>query len=282
MAIKIIADSSCDTTPELREQLDIAFAPLTIRLPDGKEFVDVPGFDAEHMLDEMHAQDGSAQSNCPSIEQYAELMRQHAESIVITLSSRLSGSYNSACAARELVLEDDPARKIHVLNSRSAAAGELFLAIKTHELIERGLPFDEVVAAAEQHAADMNTYFVLEDLDNMIKNGRITKLKAKIAALLKIYPVLTGNRDGEIETEVKVRGLENAHQKLIDMVAETTRSLQAKSQLLTLCYCGCKERAKQFSASLKQQCIAIKDVVMAPTGGLSSMYANRGGLILSF
>lgn len=281
MPIKIIADSCCDTTPQLREQLDIAIAPLTIRLPDGKEYVDAPGLDTKEMLDEMHAQDGSAQSNCPSVGEYAELMRQNDASVVVTLSSRLSGSYNSAVAARELVLEDEPDKKIHVIDSKSASAGELNIALKLGELRDQGLSFEELVAAAEQHVAQMHTLFVLEDLDNLIKNGRITKLKARIAALLKIYPVLSGN-DGNIQVDHNVRGLENAHQKLIEMIESATQSIKRRTLNLTLSYCECKERAERFAQKVKAQCKAVKDIAVIPTGGLSSMYANRGGLVVAF
>ncbi len=280
--MKLIADSSCDTTLEMRNDLDIEFAPLTIRLPDGKEYLDSPGFDVAPLLQDMKSHKEPARSNCPSPEDFANIMRKHLESFVITLSAALSGTYSAAEVAKQIVLSETPDKKIHVFNSKSAAAGETLIALELSKLIKENQSFENIVAYGEAFIAKMQTIFVLESLDNLVKNGRISRLKASAASILNTFPIMCGNKEGEIEVVCKVRGFSQTLSKMVSVIAEKTDDLKPKSVKLVVAYCNCLERAEEIKNDILSRCKAIEEVILTPTGGLSSMYAYDGGIVIAF
>ena len=279
--IKLIADSCCDTTEQMREDLELTLAPLTIMLADGTTFEDTLELDIPEMLTQMKKSD-SVKTNCPSIEEYAKYMYRHDECLVVTIASFLSGSYNSASAARDMVLDEFPNKKIHVFDSLNACAGETRLVLYIRQLIDEGLSFEEIVEKTDSFIDRLCTMFVLEDLGNMIKNGRLSKLSGRIASVLNIYPILYKRKVGEIKMIAKVRGLKNALDRMVGYIKEWTKQASPQSVLLTLSHCEALQRAEEVKAKILSSCPAIREVIVSPTGGLSTVYANRGGIIVAF
>ncbi len=280
--MKIIADSSCDTTEELREQLDIEFAPLTIRVANGNEYVDVPELDTVALMEELKAHKEPARSNCPSPEDFAKIMRKHLESFVITLSSALSGTYGSAVVAKDMVLTESPEKKIHIFDSKSAASGETLIAMEINRLIKQNCSYETIVAGVEAFISRMQTIFVLESLENLVKNGRVSRIKASAASILNTFPIMCASDKGEIDVMCKVRGFQQTLNKLVSVIAEKTDDLKPNSVNLVLAYCNCSERAEALKKDILERCKAIKQVTLTPTGGLSSMYAYEGGIVIAF
>ena len=282
MAIKLIADSCLDTTPELRAQLDIDLIPLTITTAPGVEFVDDLSIDTTELIRQMAASKDPVRTACPSVEAYQKAMEAADESIVITLSSKLSGSFNAARLAGEMVMEDHPEKKVCVIDSESAAAGELRIALFIDALRKAKEPFDRIVERAKAFAASMHTLFVLEDLSNLVKNGRMSKVKGLVASVMSLRPVLADDGHGEIKQLHVVRGLRSALNKLVDVVAEYTVGEPNASRIVTLSYCNCPQRAEDVKYDILTRCKAVRDVVLVPTSGLSTAYANNGGIIIAF
>ncbi|HBT66072.1 MAG TPA: DegV family protein [Ruminococcaceae bacterium] len=281
MKIQLIVDSCCDLTPELKEKLVPDIAPLTIRLA-GSEYLDDGTVDVAAMLDEMAASKQGASSACPSSEDYAEHMRKYDQCFVVTLSSKLSGSYNAARIAAEMVMEEFPDKKIYVFDSKTASAGELQLALFLHEKIEQGLSFDEIVVLGEEFIDSLRTMFVVEDLGNLIRNGRLSKVSGLIASVLSLCPIMGENGQGDIKLVAKVRGIQNSLRKLVELVSEHTSNAAANSLRLVLSYCHCPERATALKTDLMEKCNALREVILVSTGALSSMYANKGGVVIAF
>lgn len=282
MAIKIIADSCCDTTPEIREKYDISLVPLILKIPGYGEIRDTLDVDTQQVVDLMAASSEPVRSACPSVEDYAQVMRQYDECVVVTLSQKLSGSYNSARVAGELVCKEHPEKKVHVFDSQSAASGELLIVMHIDSLRAQGLPFEQVVQQTEDYIRTMRTFFVLEDLMNLVKNGRMSKVKGIVASVLSIHPVLADNGDGEIVSLHTVRGLANSLTSLVNSVKEQLLSKLPKSIPLVMTQCLCPDRALSIRESLLRECPALSDVTIVPASGLSTIYANKGGIILAF
>lgn len=282
MSFKIIADSCCDTTPQLREALDIELVPLTVLPSGGEPIVDDASFDQAKLLRAMKASREATRTACPSVDDYAKCMEKYDESLVITLSGKLSGSYNSARIAREFVLEEHPEKHIEVIDSLSASAGELLLAIHAERMRALGEGLVSVGKKLRYFADEMKTLFVLEDLSNMIKNGRVSKVKGLVASVMSIHPVLSSDGHGEVKNLHTVRGLDRAFERLVQSIAELTQTLPEKTKTLTLCFCNCEARAKQLSRDILDKCSAIREVIIAPTAGVATVYANDGGVVLSF
>ena len=281
MSIRLIADSCCDTTPALHKLWKVHLVPFTLRVGE-REFTDDEALDTEELLAAMEACATAAGSACPSPEAYAQQMRLAEESVVVTLSSKLSGSYNAAAIARDIVLEESPEKKIVLLDSESATAGEVLLVHSLRRWIDEGISLEAVVIRARELIGEMSTLFVLESLDNLVKNGRISKAAGLVSTMLSLRPIMSDDGHGEIICLHKVRGTANALKKLVQVVAERTRNFGARSRDLVITYCVCKERAAALREELLEKCPAVREIVTVPTAGLSTVYANRGGVVVAF
>lgn len=283
MAVRILADSCCDMTPELIRKMGVQLIPLTVISPDGEEMIDDEKLNLERLLTSMRTnKTDPARSACPSVDAYAEKMLACDECVVITLSKNLSGSYNAARLAMESVLEQHPEKKIYVIDSKSASAGETLIALYVHSMNMRGASFEEIVEGAEELICRMDTIFLLKDLSNLVKNGRVSKLKGKLTQVLQLYPVLSDDGNGEIVSRHIVRGYKHAKKKLIATVTEIAEKRSLHEGTLVLCHCFAAEVAEELKAALMAQCNAIKNVVIVPMAGLSTIYANDGGVVMAF
>lgn len=281
MEIQIIADSCCDLTPALRRVLRVRTASLTIRVDDG-EFIDDENLDIPALMAAMKQSANAPTTACPAPEAYAAMMAQAPMTFVVTLSSRLSGSYNAACVGRDMALEANPSLKICVLDSESASAGETRIVMLLRDLIDAGLAFEEIEQRARAFIAPMRTRFVLEDLSHLVKNGRISKMAGFMGTVLNLRPLMADNGHGEIVCLEKIRGTANAMKKLVEHVAAETADAARASIVLVLSYCNCAPRALELQKNLLASCAALKDVIMVPTGGISTVYADDGGVVLAF
>lgn len=281
MGIAIFADSCCDLTPALASLLEVERVSFQIDV-NGQHFVDDPSLDIKSLLAAMHAYSGPATTACPSPEDFAVKMRSAQECFVITISSKLSGCHNAAVVARDMVLEESPEKRIHIFDSESAAAGETLLALRLHQDIVAGMTFDEIVEKETAFIETMRTRFVLDDLKNLVKNGRLSKVAGMLGTMLNIRPLLADDGHGEIVALEKARGVQKALARLVEIVAESTRSAAEKSVVLVMTYCNCPDRAAHLKEALLERCPALLEVWTVPTGGLSSVYANDGGVVLAF
>ena len=281
MAIQLIADSCCDLSPWMQDETHLKTAPLIVRV-GGTDYVDDGTVDIPSLIAHMAREKECATSACPSPESYAALMSAADESMVVTLSSRLSGSYQAACMARDMVLEDHPDKKIHVFDSESAAAGETRAALKLHELIGEGLSFEAIVERGEEFIRTMRTLFVVEDLTNFIKNGRIKKIPGMMASALNLCPLMSDNDHGEVIALKKLRGAQKALAALVDEVAAQTANRAKQSLTLVLTHVENEPRALSLKEALLEKCPALKTIEIVKANALSTMYAAKNGIIVAF
>lgn len=277
MAYKIVADSSCDVTDKMKLEKGITLVPLTIEV-DGEFFVDDDTMDVEAFLKKQSSSKTVSKSACPSPEAYLQAFKGEEDVFGITISSKLSGSYASAMLAKDLYLEEYPAKNIHIFDSKGASSTEVAVAFKIEELAKQGCSFDEIVEKVEQYIEELNTVFVLQKLDNLEKSGRLSLLQSKIASVLNINLILGAN-DGEIELMQKARGVKKAIEKMINMIADLGGDVTQKR--LVIAHCQAAEYAKMAMEKAKEQ-YKFKDIIVVATRGLSSNYANIGGLILAY
>ncbi|MDL2325245.1 DegV family protein [Ruminococcaceae bacterium OttesenSCG-928-A16] len=281
MQIQIIADSCCDVTPAMRSTLHLLSAPLKITIDGDKHYVDDANINVKNLLADMKATKNPVSTAAPAPEEFAELMRTAEASVVVTLSHHLSGSFNAAMAARQMVLEESPERKILVLDSKSASAGETRIVLELNKRIGEGATFEQLEEEMPLFINNMRTYFVLEDLGTLIKNGRIPRMAGMLGTMLMLRPIMGENGDGEIISLEKVRGTQKALARLVEMLAEKTSTAIKNSLTMVLSYCNCPERAAELKKDFLATCPALAEVIMVPTSGLSSTYANNGGIVIA-
>jgi DegV family protein with EDD domain len=276
---KIVIDSCGELTEELKA--DNHFSTVSLELEvDGFRIRDDASFNQLDFLRRVKESLTGPKSSCPSPEEYMRSFEGEADRIyVVTLSGKLSGSYNSAVLGRNLYLEEhEEGKQIYVFNSCSASIGETIIGLKIREYEDAGLSFDEVVEKTEEYISSMNTFFVLESLETLRKNGRLTNLKAFIANTLNIKPVMGSTHEGMICQLDQARGINKALEKMVqNVIAKTT---DCESRILAISHCNCPERAKAVKERI-EKVAHFKDIIILNTAGVSSMYANDGGVIIA-
>ncbi len=278
MSYKIVVDSCCELPEELKHDPKYEIVPLTLIVGDSYERLDDDGFDQKEFLRAVAECPVSPRSACPSPEKYMEAYRTDADHVyVVTLSSKLSGSYNSAVLGKNLYHETYGEKQIYVVDSRSASCGETQIAMQIARWEDEGMGYEEITEKIEKFTDGMHTYFVLDNLDTLRKNGRLSGVKALVASTLSIKPVMAGDQGSIVQLGQSV-GIKKALAKMVDYVVRDV--VDAEKKCLMITHCNNPERAN----SVKEQILAkvkFKDVLIMDTAGISSMYANDGGVIVT-
>ena len=278
MSFHIVCDSCTDLTEEDLKKGCYTLVPLTL-LVDGEEIIDDETFDQADFLAKVAASKESVKSACPAPESYMEAYSKADDIYVVTLSAELSGSYNSAVLGKNLYEEENGTKNIHVVNSRGAATTQVLIARKLNEYASQGMPFEEVVDKSEEYTTSLRTYFVLETLEVLRKNGRLSRLSATIAGALNIKPVMIGTRDGVIQKAAQARGMKKALAKMVEHMGSEGRDLTRRQFVIS--HCNCYERAVYVKELIKKH-LHAEDVDIVDTKGVSSLYACDGGIIVSY
>lgn len=277
MEYKIVIDSCGELLDRWKTDEKFESVPLTLTVGN-EDIVDDESFNQAEFLEKVAQCPECPKSSCPSPEKYRQAFDCDAEHVyAITLSANLSGSYNSAVLGRNLLLEDKPEKKVYVFNSCSASAGETLIAMKIEECEEAGMEFEQIVETVEEYIQSQNIYFVLENLETLRKNGRLSNIKAFVASALKIKPVMNGTPEGTIVQLDQARGINKALVKMVDYVVENAKD--SANKVLAITHCNCASRAEIVKEEILKR-IEVKDVVVLDTAGVSSMYANDGGIIV--
>ena len=274
----IIVDSGSDLLESFLDLNETGFesAPLKI-ITDNKEFIDDTSIDIDELLTAMK-KSAKSSSACPNTAEFHEAMVKYDNCICIAITGALSGSYNAACVARDMIHEDHPEKNIKVIDSR-AAAGVMELTVKyALGLIKQGLSFDEIAEKTESFCRERKISIALSTYDNLIKNGKMSHIAGLVASTLGIRAVSTFNEKGELVAKYKVRGEEKALNAMADM-ALAEGGLEGKDIIVT--HCKNEAGANKLIAKLKDQW-NIKSITVRESRGLVTYYAMPGGVVLSY
>ncbi len=274
---KIILDSCGELTDEMKADGRFVNVPLTLEIDD-EQIIDDETFDQASFIKKVAESPNAPKSACPSPEAFMKEMECDADNVyVVTLSAELSGSYNSACLGKDLFHEENSEKNVHIFNSKSASIGETLIALKIAECENAGMSFEEVIAKVDEYIEGQHTFFVLETLETFRKSGRLSGLKAVIADTLNIKPVMGSTETGYIQQLAKGRGMNMAIEKMTKCLMDVTTNCEDK--ILAISHCNCPERA--LSLKKKMESIAnFKEIFIVDMRGVSTMYANDGGVIM--
>ena len=283
MKYKIIGDSCLDLTEEMKRDSRFQMIPLTLQL-GSLHVLDDASFDQKAFLEKVKASPECPQTACPSPEAFKEAYESaDADAVfVITISRHLSGSYNSAVLAKRLY-EDEQEEKgrkgkqIAVIDSLSASSGQLNIALYIQALCGEEIPFEEVISLAEAYMDRMHTYFVLESLDTLRKNGRLTGLQAFFATALNIKPV-KGAASGTIIKLDQARGIMKGLQRMCDIAVKEAGDTLGKRAVI--CHVNNKKRAEYVREQLEKRA-NFKEILITSAAGVATVYANDGGIVLA-
>jgi DegV family protein with EDD domain len=274
MKYKIVVDSSSDLTNDYIKDENVGFevVPLTINV-DGKDFVDNDSLSIDELLTAMKASTTKATSSCPSCGYFSSSYEQAENVICITMTSKLSGTYNAAYLG-----SNDLTSKVHVVDSKATSGTMRLLVDKAYELMKKDLDFDTICEQLEKYRDSLNLFFVLDKFDNLVKNGRMSKVTAFIANALYIKPLCMA-KDGVIDVYEKPRTMKGALNKLVESIEKQCTSTEGRTCIIS--HCKNNEDALYLKEKIQGR-YQFKDVVITEMKGLCSFYALEKGLIVSF
>ena len=279
MSYKIFGDSCLDLTEELKKDPRFEMIPLTLQVDDHM-ITDDETFDQKAFLAMVKASPNCPKTACPSPEAFKKACECDADDIyIITLSSHLSGTYNSAVLGKKMYEEEHGKGKknILVIDSESASAGELNEALAIRDMYEEGLTFSEISERILKMRDEQQTYFVIDTLEPLRKNGRLTGLQAFFATALNIKPVM-GADHGVIIKLDQARGINKALQRMCDIAVKEAGDTSGKR--VVICHVNHPERALYVKAELEKRA-SFKEIVITEAAGVATVYANDGGVILA-
>ena len=293
----IAADSSCDLFPskyqgrglginpqaedaleypENAPEIGFDTAAFTVHIGDA-DFVDDENLDVAEMLDAMEQEQEAASTACPAPGDWVEMFKRGEKVIAITISSRLSGSYESASVARQMVLEEDPQKQLYVVDSLATGPESALCIELMMKWIREGDNFEEVIAKAEAFLERTRTVFALSSFKNLVKNGRMPKIVGLLAGKLGVWGIGIGSDRGEIIIKGKARGAAKAIKVILDDMFQ--RGYSGGRVLIS--HSHNYEFAQRVGESIKRHWqSAIVDII--PCRGLDSFYAERGGIIIGY
>ena len=278
MSYKIVIDSCGELLEQWKQDERFASVPLTLTV-GSENIIDDETFNQADFLQKVAACPECAKSACPAPESYRKAFDCEAEHIYcVRLSSELSGSYNSAVLGASLLHEEKKGVQIHVFNSCSASIGQTLIAMKIAQCEDAGLPFEDVVSVVNKYIEEQHTFFVLENLETLRKNGRLSRVKALVATALKIKPIMGSTPEGTICQLDQARGMNKALVKMVDKIVEVTEN--SENKILAISHCNSPKKANMLKEAIQEK-MKLADIVVLDTAGVSSMYANDGGIIVA-
>ena len=278
MKYAIIVDSSCDMYMNESYENDTFMARVPLRLRVGeKEYIDDFDLDIVSFMNEMSACAEATGSAAPSPEEWYNAYKNADEIFVVTITGALSGTYSSAVVGKNMFLEDYPEKKVHTIDSKSAGSGTTIIVRKLQEYIKAQMPFEKIVDEITEYCKTIKTYFILESMENLIKNGRVSALAGKLAGILGIRILGQASDEGTIELLRKLRGKDLIYKKTVeDMISNGYHGGK-----IVISHCFNEEKVELLSELIKQQ-FPDAEIETMLTSGLCSYYAEKKGLIIAF
>jgi len=279
LKIKIISDSGCDIKADKISDEACSFekVPLNLHFED-RVYVDDEHLDMDEFISHMEASPTTVKSASPSPESFLEKFVGPENVFVVTLSSKISATYQSALSAKKMYLEQYSKKFIHVFDSLSASIGEGLVALKIAECARSGLSNIEIVEHVNKFISGMKTYFLIDKFDTLVKSGRINPYIAKVASMLNIKPICGADEHGEIKMYDKARGYNKAVKRLIELIKESAPNLEGR--VVGIAHTRCYEKAVAFKEELLKT-LRVKAVFIEESSGLIASYANRGGFVVA-
>ena len=272
--IKIVSDSSSDVVS--LEGVSFASAPLKIITTD-QEYVDDEKLDVTQMVDDLLKYKGKSSTSCPNTEDWIRSFGDAEEVFCVTITSTLSGSYNSACIAKEMYEKAHPNRKVFVLDTLSTGPEMKLIIDKIQSLILEGKTFEDICDAITHYRQSTGLFFMLESMKNLANNGRVSPIVAKIAGTLGIRLVGKASEQGDLQPLNKCIG----EKKALDTIVTHLKNLGSKIKKINIAHCLNEKAAISLKERILKEFEKVK-VEIYKCKGLCSFYAEKGGLLIGY
>ena len=281
MRIQLMTDGGADIPQQLIEQLQLEIVPLYLNFSDG-EYKTGSTLNLADFHQKVKELNEVPRSAAPSPNDFYEAYKKIPRDkpiIMLSLSKELSSTYQNAVAAKNMILEEEPERKIAVINTKTASGGIALLLYDVYGKIQAGDTFEQIVQHTEDRVGDTVTLFVLQTLDNLVRGGRISKVTGKIAKTLSIKLLMRGSEQGEIEVTKRVRGEKRALKRFIQQIGEYTKNAENKNLFMT--HCNSESRAIKLLNDIKEK-YSFKETFLTDTGPIIATHGGDGAIVIAF
>lgn len=272
--IKIVSDSSSDLLT--LDNVEYASSPMKI-ITAKREFVDDENLNVDEMANFFNQYKERSQTSCPNPADWLDAFGDADDIICVTITSALSGSYNSACTAKELYEAENEGKRVFVLDTLSAGPEITLVVRKLEELVKSGMAYEGVCEKIQEYTKRTGLVFMLKSLKNFAANGRVSPLVAKLVGFAGICIVGKASDEGTLEPTHKCRGENRSLETLINDLKE----LGLKTGKVSIGHCqneGAATKLKQMIESTFEKA----QVEIHKLRGLCSFYAEKGGLLVGF
>ena len=275
---KIVVDSGCDlkSVDNLPANIAFDYIPLTLHV-ENTDYIDDADCDIPRMMEHMYAYKGKSSTACPSPEDWASRFRDCDCCIAISTSSGVSGTCNTARLGREMALEEDPNRRIFVVDSLSIGPEMTLLVEETIRFIQEGLSYEEVCKAIQKYNLRTKLCFMLSSVDNLVKNGRLNRLAGATVNVLGIRLVGIASEVGTLQLESKCRGFKKAAAEIMRIIKKDG----FKGGKIIIGHVFNEIEAKVIASSILSEFPKCPLRIMK-LGAICSFYAENGGMIISY
>lgn len=272
--IKIVADSSCDIF-EL-EGVDFAYAPMKM-ITEEREFVDDETLDVDSVVEYFDKYKGKSKSSCPNAGDWLQAFGDADDIICITITSALSGSYNSACAAKQIYEAENEGKRVFVLDTLSAGP-EITMAVeKTRECIEKGMEYGEISDCISSYLKKTGLVFMLKSLKTFANNGRVSPVVARLVGIAGICIVGKASDEGTLEPMHKCRG----EKRSLEVLVEDIKAQGFRSGKISIGHCQNPTAAETLKQLILEK-FKSAQIEIHKFKGLCSFYAEKGGVLVGF
>lgn len=281
MNIQLMTDGGADIPKRLKDLIDIKVVPLYLHFKDEQHksgiTMDLPNF-----YKKIKETNELPRSSAPSPNDFYEAYKKidsNKPIIMLSLTKGLSSTYDNAVTAKDMLLEEEPNRKIAVINTKTASCGQALLLHESYQKLKENYTFEQLVDHLHERVEQTTTLFVLKTLENLILGGRLDKVKGTIAKTLNIKLLMRASEEGQIEVTEKVRGDKKSIRRFIEQIGEYTKNVEEKVIMMT--HCNAEERAEKVLKEITSN-YAFQDAFLSETGPLISTYGGEGALVISF
>ncbi|MFD2673129.1 DegV family protein [Marinicrinis sediminis] len=277
MTVKIVTDGAADLPIKLLDTMDIKVVPLTVHFDD---YVTDSNEDNRLFYERMKNAKNLPKTSSPSPLQFVEAIAPlQSDVIVLSLSSALSSTYQNALIAKEMLEEDGYAHKVEVIDSKTASMGLGLIVLKAARLATEGLQRAELLRYVTEQVKLTRTYFFLDTLENVIKGGRLDRVKGKIASVLNIKLLMRASEEGAVEVMEKIRGSQNAIKRMVDKIGEV--KVDFEKAVLAIAHSNDEGKAKDLLEMIKQK-YPFREIIISEMGPVIGTYAGEGGLLVTY
>ncbi|CAG7840951.1 DegV domain-containing protein [Clostridium haemolyticum] len=280
---KILTDSCCDLPIDYLINNNVNYVSLTYRLDD-KEYYDDFGKSVKYTEFYNYMRKGNipktSQVNPQSFyNAFKDILDKKEDILYICVSSGLSGTYNSANIAKNMILDEYKDSKIEIIDGLTASLGQGLMVMKAVEMKNQGMNLEQVAENLENIRYKLNTYITVDDLNHLKKGGRISSTAALFGAVLHIKPILTLNDEGKVISILKVKGKKNLIRKLTEIVCE--KIINPEQEEICICHADSKIEAEKLKESILKK-IQVKNVIINDIGPVVGTYGGPGALAVFF